>query len=32
MWSQPHHVVAWKNNSYTLETLDGQPMDGMYNA
>jgi hypothetical protein len=35
MWSPPRRVVARKNNSYTLETLetlDGEPMDGMYNA
>jgi hypothetical protein len=32
MWSPPRRVVARKNNSYTLKTLDGVPMDGMYNA
>jgi hypothetical protein len=32
MWSPPCRVVARKNNCYTLETLDGEPMDGMYNA
>jgi hypothetical protein len=32
MWSPPRRVVARKRNSYTLETLDSEPMDGMYNA
>ena len=32
MWSPPCRIVARKLNSYTLETLDGEPMDGLYNA
>jgi hypothetical protein len=32
MWSPPRRIVARKLNSYTLETLDGEPMDGVYNA
>jgi hypothetical protein len=32
MWSPPRHVVTRKLNSYTLETLDGEPMDGLYNT
>jgi len=32
MWSPPCRVVSKKRNSYTLETLDGNPMDGVFNA
>jgi hypothetical protein len=32
MWSIPHHVVTWKLNSYTLKTLGGLPLTGVYNA
>ena len=32
MWSIPHHVATWKLNSYTLETLSGLPLTGVYNS
>ena len=32
MWSVPHCVVSWLCNSYTLESLDGVPLSGLYNA
>jgi hypothetical protein len=32
MWSIPHRVVARKLNSYTLETLSGLPLAGLYNS
>jgi len=32
MWSIPHHVITRKLNSYTLETLGGLPLMGVYNA
>jgi len=32
MWSPPHRVISKKRNSYTLETLNGNPVDGVFNA
>jgi len=32
MWSPPRRIVTRKRNSYTLATLDGKPIDGVYNA
>ena len=32
MWSEPRRVVERMFNSYTLESLDGQPLDGEYHA
>jgi hypothetical protein len=32
MWSPPRRVVMQQRNSYTLETLDGDPLDGVFNA
>jgi transposase InsO family protein len=32
MWSIPHRVATRKLNSYTLETLGGLPLAGVYNA
>jgi len=32
MWSIPHRVTTQHLNSYTLETLEGLPLTGMYNA
>ena len=32
MWSIPHRVVARRLNSYTLETLGGLPLAGLYNS
>jgi hypothetical protein len=32
MWSPPHHMVTRQCNSYTLETLDSNPIDGVFNA
>jgi hypothetical protein len=32
MWSVPHRVTTRHLNSYTLETLEGLPLTGMYNA
>ena len=32
MWSEPHRVSERMLNSYKLETLDGQPLDGEYHA
>jgi hypothetical protein len=32
MWSIPHRVVTRQLNSYTLETLDGLPLTGVYNS
>jgi hypothetical protein len=32
MWSIPHRVKVQHLNSYTLETLDGLPLTGMYNT
>jgi len=30
MWSVPCRIVTQKLNSYTLETLDGVPLSGVY--
>jgi hypothetical protein len=30
MWSEPHRISEWLLNSYRLETLDGQLLDGEY--
>ena len=32
MWSAPCRIVTRQHNSYTLETLDGDPIEGMFNA
>ena len=32
MWSIPHRVATRQVNSYTLETLAGLPLAGVYNA
>ena len=32
MWSEPHRVSEKMLNSYKLETLQGQPLDGEYHA
>ena len=32
MWSEPHRVVERMLNSYSLETLDGQQLEGEYHA
>ena len=32
MWSEPHRVSERLLNSYKLETLSGQPLDGEYHA
>jgi len=32
MWSVPYRVTARQLNSYTLETLDGLPLTGVYNS
>jgi hypothetical protein len=32
MWSEPRRVTERMLNSYKLETLDGQPLDGEYHA
>jgi hypothetical protein len=32
MWSEPHRIVERLLNSYKLETLQGQPLDGEYHA
>ena len=32
MWSKPRRVVERILNSYKLETLEGQPLDGEYHA
>ena len=32
MWSEPHRVLERLLNSYKLETLEGQPVDGEYHA
>jgi len=32
MWSVPRRVVTRKLNSYTLETLDGIPLSGVYSS
>jgi putative aminopeptidase FrvX len=32
MWSSPRRVVKRQRNSYTLKTLDGDPIDGVFNA
>ena len=30
MWSIPQRISTWKVNSYTLETLTGTPLNGIY--
>ena len=32
MWSIPQHISTWKVNSYTLETLTGIPLNGVYHV
>ena len=32
MWSEPHRITERLLNSYKLETLDGQALDGEYHA
>jgi hypothetical protein len=32
MWSEPHRIAEQLLNSYKLETLEGQPLDGEYHA
>ena len=32
MWSIPHHVMTRQLNSYTLETLGGLPLVGVFNS
>jgi hypothetical protein len=32
MWSVPHRVITRQLNSYTLETLGGLPLEGIYNS
>jgi hypothetical protein len=32
MWSEPHRISERLLNSYKLETLEGQPLDGEYHA
>ena len=32
MWSIPHCVASRLRNSYTLESLDGVPLPGLYNT
>ena len=32
MWSEPHRVTEKMLNSYKLETLDGQQLEGEYHA
>jgi hypothetical protein len=32
MWSIPRRILARKLNSYTLETLDGTPLSGLFHA
>jgi hypothetical protein len=32
MWLVPYRVTAQQLNSYTLETLDGLPLTGVYNS
>ena len=32
MWSTPYRVATWKLNLYTLETLNGLPLAGVYNS
>ena len=32
MWSIPHRVKTKLLNSYTLETLEGLPLTGIYNT
>ncbi|CAK5283658.1 unnamed protein product [Mycena citricolor] len=31
-WTEPHRVKARTRNSYTLESVEGIPLDGHYNA
>ena len=32
MWSIPHYIKTRQLNSYTLETLGGLPLAGVYNS
>ena len=32
MWSEPHRISEKMLNSYKLETLEGQPIDGEFHA
>ena len=32
MWSEPHQIAGKLLNSYNLEFLDGQPVDGEFHA
>ena len=32
MWSEPHRIWEKLLNSYKLETLEGQPLEGKYHA
>lgn len=32
MWSIPHRIAGRQLNSYTLETLDGLPLDGVFHS
>jgi hypothetical protein len=32
MWSEPRRIMERMLNSYKLETLDGQPLDGEYHV
>ena len=32
MWTRPWRVTEWLLNSYTLESIDGDPLKGDYNA
>jgi hypothetical protein len=32
MWSIPHRITTRQLNSYTLETLAGLPLAGLYNS
>jgi hypothetical protein len=32
MWSIPHCIMTQQLNSYTLETLNGLPLSGVYNS
>ena len=31
-WSQPHRITGQLRNSYTLETIDGNPVEGIFHA
>ena len=32
IWAVPHCISTWKVNSYTLETLTGVPLNGVYHV